>query len=117
MFEYINTEFMKALMLLFFSLLFARFSFFEKKESKHGFKIFSGILIVLFISLAVGDAYHSKSLATKNIDHFKRGKILYCQDNDFKYRISQDERWLIDKNYFYKDSLMIRADKCSAKGR
>ena len=58
------------------------------------------------------DANSNEKLVYKNIDSFTDNHVLYCKEQGSKYRISIKDGWAIDKNAFYKDSLMIRADKC-----
>jgi len=47
--------------------------------------------------------------------YFSNGEQLICEGNDSnKYSVSSKEGWSRDKNYFKKESLMIRADRCKS---
>jgi len=39
-------------------------------------------------------------------------EFIKCYIEDFDYMVSKEEGWSIRANYFTKDSLLIRGDKC-----
>ena len=81
-----------------------------------GVKLFCLFLVLVFISLPFIDADNSQTTAKENLMRFTNGKSLMCEGEDSnKYRVSSKKGWSRDKNYFTKDSLMIRADKCEAR--
>ncbi|MDQ7067973.1 MAG: hypothetical protein Q9M40_08365 [Sulfurimonas sp.] len=53
--------------------------------------------------------------AEENIKKFKSAKVLRCTSKEQQYRVSKKDGWEVDKYFFIKDSLMIRADKCEEK--
>ena len=64
-------------------------------------------------------AYDEHSTGLENINDFKNKKAtlkcvsgggLYTSPNT--YRVSLDDGWQVDKDYFIKESFMVRADKC-----
>ena len=78
-----------------------------------GVKLFFLFLVLVFISLPFIDADNSQTTAKENLMRFTNGAQLICEGSDSnKYRVSSKKGWSRDKNYFIKDSLMIRADKC-----
>ena len=107
MLEYLNTGGVSVL--LFFSIVI----FFLAKEDK--LLVF---LVVLCFVLLFYDAYSAYSSANRNIKMFRSGNTLVCTSGGGiytsanKYQVSISEGWTLDKNYFIKDSLMIRIDKC-----
>ncbi len=48
-----------------------------------------------------------------NIKYFSDGNSLKCHSGwNSLYSVSKQNNWKVNKNYFLKDSLLIRADKC-----
>jgi len=87
----------------------------EEKESGTavGAKLFFLFAALFFISLPFIDADNSQSTAKDNLMRFSNGAKLICKGEDSnKYSVSSKSGWSRDKNYFQKDSLLIRADRC-----
>ena len=105
MFEYFNTA------AFIFMLVLSPLIFY--KGDKLIYFLFGFIVFGLFYT-----AYASYSDAKSNLHYFQKGNTLVCfsgggiYSSANRYRVSKEEGWQIEKNYFYKDSLMIRADKC-----
>lgn len=120
MIEFISFETIKALTLLFFVSLVTLASFelgeSGSKKKKISFSkvslglLFSGLLI-LFI-----EADSSQAHAKENLQSFRNGSSLLCQDKDFsEYRVDKSSGWGEDGYYFTKDSLLIRTDMCGIR--
>jgi len=78
-----------------------------------GAKLFFLFAALFFISLPFIDADNSQSTAKNNLIRFTNGAKLICEGKDAnKYSVSSKNGWSRDKNYFQKDSLLIRADRC-----
>ena len=78
-----------------------------------GVKLFFLFVALFFISLPFIDADNSQTTAKNNLMRFTNGASLICEGKDSnKYSVSSKNGWSRDKNYFTKDSFMIRADKC-----
>jgi len=85
-------------------------------DSTVGVKLFFLFVALFFISLPFIDANNSQTTAKENLMHFTNGKSLMCEGEDSnKYSVSSKSGWSRDKNYFQKDSLLIRADKCEER--
>lgn len=76
-------------------------------------------VILICIGLIFYSAYDEYSTALKNINDFKNknaalkcvsGGGLYASADT--YRVSLDDEWYIDKDYFIKESFMVSANKC-----
>jgi len=76
-------------------------------------KLFFLFVALFFISLPFIDADNSQTTAKNNLIRFINGAKLICEGEDSnKYSVCNKSGWSRDKNYFQKDSLLIRADKC-----
>jgi len=113
MFEYLNYGALGVFGFLVF-IIFIVDSFSKKERA-------TGLYILLFtcIGLIFIDAYNNHSTALKNISDFKTknttlkcisGRGLYTKADT--YRVSLDDGWKLDKDYFIKESFMVRANKC-----
>ena len=81
-----------------------------------GAKLFFLFAALFFISLPFIDADNSQSTAKNNLIRFSNGARLICEgENSNKYSVSSKNGWSRDKNYFTKDSFMIRADNCKER--
>ena len=78
-----------------------------------GVKLFFLFAALVFISFPFIDADNSQTTAKNNLIRFTNGAKLICKGEDSnKYSVSSKSGWDRDKNYFIKDSLLIRADEC-----
>jgi len=63
-------------------------------------------------------SYEKYSETKENKEFFKNEKLLKCfsggglYSEANKYRVSKKNGWSLEGDYFTKDSLMIRANKC-----
>jgi len=81
-----------------------------------GVKLFFLFTALAFISLPFIDADNSQTTAKENLMRFTNGKSLMCEGEDSnKYSVSSKNGWSRDKNYFTKDPLLIRADRCEKR--
>ena len=81
-----------------------------------GVKLFFIFVALVLISFPFIDADNSQTTAKENLMRFTNGKSLMCEgEYSNKYSVSSKSGWSRDKNYFIKDSLMIRADKCEER--
>ena len=69
-------------------------------------------LLLFAISLPFLLVYYQNSIGLENIQSIKNGNKLKCIAGLNSYRVSTQDGWSIDKNYFVKESVLIRADKC-----
>ena len=108
MFEYMNYN-----ALIFFGVFFVfPILLFKVKEP---LMILS---VVVLIGLIFWDAYNSYTTAQESKAYFKGGTSLKCisggglYSSANEYRVSKKNGWKMEGDYFIKDSLMIRANKC-----
>ena len=80
------------------------------KRSEKGYFIEWVLLILIIINIAV--PLHEASCAEDNIRDFTNKNIFTCKNSGNQYRVSSKDCWEVDKSYFVKESLMIRADMC-----
>ena len=108
MYEYINIGILLISSIIIIMLLFLIIG----QKSKLANMI--TLILLLFINFYI--VYDDYATAQANIKYFQDGSILRCS-NGFNtlYRVSKQNNWELDKNYFTKDSLLIRADKCELK--
>ena len=105
MFEYMN-------MSAFVVVLFFSITIFMTKDK------FTAILVVFLYILIAYDAYSSYDNALENMKYFNNKKSLTCfsggglYSSANKYYVDKSSGWILKKDYFIKDSLMIRANKC-----
>jgi len=73
------------------------------------------LMIAIFYFL---HSYEKYSETKENKEFFKNEKLLKCfsggglYSESNKYRVSKKNGWSLEGDYFTKDSLMIRANKC-----
>ena len=80
---------------------------------KSDVNFFMSWIFVLVIIFNIANPIYTASCAEDNIKEFSQGIGFTCKNsNDNKYRISKQDGWEVDKSYFVKESLMIRADMC-----
>jgi hypothetical protein len=108
MFEYLDKEIIVASILLIISIGLL------KGIGKNRINWYLRILFLFAISLPFIQIYDLDTTASENIQSLEEGSTLKCIMRDNSYRISTKDGWKINKNYFTKDSLLIRADKCEA---
>lgn len=112
--EYLNYG---ALGVFIFFAIVVFFINYASKESHIGFLI----IVAICIGFILFDANSQHKTALKNVSDFKNkravlkcisGGGLYSSANT--YKVSIDDGWSVDKDYFIKDSLMVRANKCES---
>lgn len=85
----------------------------KELDTTVGVKLFFLFVALVFISIPFIDADNSQTTAKNNLMRFSNGKSFICEgSNSNKYSVSSKNGWSRDKNYFIKDSLLIRADRC-----
>ena len=106
MFEYLDREIIVAsvLSIFLFGLL--------RGISKNGTTWYPKILFLFAILLPFVQMYDSYTTASENIQSLKKGVTLKCTLKDNSYRVSTKDGWQVDKEYFIKESFMVRADRC-----
>ena len=107
MFEYIDFQIVAASLLLLISvglLLNA------KKKSNKNWEL--RLLLLFAILLPFYYSYDISSRVVENIQSIKNGNKLLCVAGLVSYKVSTKDGWSIDKNYFIKESVLIRADMC-----
>lgn len=78
------------------------------KNPKKAFVIYFSILLIINIAVLA----MQKSSASQNIQYFKDERELVCNEVDPLYRVHISNGWKVSTQFFLKDSLLIRADKC-----
>jgi len=79
---------------------------------KSDVNFFMSWIFVLVIIFNIANPIYSASCAEENIKEFSQGSIFTCKNSSNEYRVSKKDGWEVDKSYFVKESLMIRADMC-----
>ncbi|MFK5937983.1 MAG: hypothetical protein QM497_06240 [Sulfurimonas sp.] len=88
----------------------------KELDTTVGVKLFFLFVALVFISLPFIAADSYQTTAKENLMRFSNGAELICEGSDSnKYSVSSKNGWSRDKNYFTKDSLMIRADNCEER--
>lgn len=108
MFEYIDFEIVKAVVFL-IATLYLLLASTRRKSSVAKYYHFTALLAISSIFII---AYMSEQESIHNIRVFNQGARLECNTNNNLYRVSKQDAWEIERNYFIKESLMVRADKC-----
>lgn len=111
MFEYLNYGALGVVGFLF--IIFLGVSLASKEKS---FGIY--FLFIFLFSLIILDANSQYNTAKSNIKEFKKGYTLKCYSGGGlyssanTYRVELDDGWKANKDYFTKESFMVRANKC-----
>ena len=109
MFEYINSGMLIVIIIVTFMLIM--FVLLEK-----GSRVGNIFILLLWLTGSFYLIYDSYTTANSNIQSFKNNKVLQCTNGfNTTYRVSLKNNWELDKNYFIKDSLLIRAEKCEER--
>lgn len=88
----------------------------KEQTPSAGVKLFFIFLVLFFIALPFVEADIDQTTAKNNLKRFSNGGSFICTGSDSnKYSVSSKNGWSRDKNYFTKDSLMIRADRCEER--
>jgi len=80
--------------------------------------IFFSIIILGIIGYIFVDANNQFETAKSNTKVFQKGAVLKCHSGGGlysgaeTYRVSIKDGWEFDKEYFVKDSISIRVNKC-----
>ncbi|MDF1879048.1 hypothetical protein JHD46_05265 [Sulfurimonas sp. SAG-AH-194-C20] len=83
-----------------------------KKDSSKNKKHSLGLMYLVIIAMPFISASCSMQDAKESISKFKHDVTLKCFIDEFDYVVSKEEGWSLRANYFTKDSLLIRCDKC-----
>jgi hypothetical protein len=115
MFEYLNSS---ALGVIIFLTIVAILG--DIAIKKKGISWFLYILIIIIYGLLFSDANEQFVTARENINNFKNSNaVLKCAiggglySSLSIYRVSRDGGWSLEKDYFVKDSLMVKASRCT----
>lgn len=108
MFEYFNSELLKIMVFAVLVLLVFEFSRYRPKSLKRNMTIY----ISLIIATIFFNTYYNAHTVQSNRDAFSKGHTLQCYEASSNYRVSISDGWEIDKQWFVKESLMIRCDNC-----
>jgi len=88
----------------------------KRSDTAVGVKLFFISVVLFFILFPFIEAESCQTDAKENLMRFTNGKSLICEgDGSNKYSVSRKDGWSRDKNYFVKDSLLIRADRCKER--
>jgi len=108
MFEYFNSELLKIMVFAVVVLFVFELSRYRPKSLKRNMTIYASLIVAaIFFS-----TYYNAHTAKNNRDAFSSGHTLKCAELLNNYRVSISDGWEIDKQWFVKESLMIRCDNC-----
>ena len=110
MLEYMHPALIYVGLITLFALLIALLVSYKDKDGKTARKVITTFILISII-MPTSQAYYTQQTAQENMQHFKQDKVLQCTSLS-SYKVSKEDGWELDKNYFIKDSLMIRADHC-----
>jgi hypothetical protein len=68
--------------------------------------------IAFLVLLNLHLPYNSMQNADLNKNAFNNAEELKCIDADSTFKISKEQNWRIEKNYFLKDELIIKINLC-----
>lgn len=108
MFEYVDLEIVKAVIFLIATL----YLLLASTRGKSSVAKYYHAAALLAISSIFIIAYMSEQDNIHNMKVFNQGARLECNTNNNLYSVSKQNVWEIERNYFVKESLMVRADKC-----
>jgi len=109
--EYINYGALSVVMFISLALIAIEFNNKQKSTTTY-------IILSIMISLLLFDAYDTQKTTLKNISDFKNNAILKCESGGGLYssantfRVSKQDGWEMDKEYFTKSSVMVLIYKC-----
>ena len=115
MYEYINPGFILlggiAIFGVFLSTILATGRAYE--ENRKTFALPIGFVVISFlVALILSDGYTTKSTIDENITLFKKSKELQCSTLTTRYLVSKQTGWILRKEAFTKDSLLLDARYC-----
>jgi len=108
MIEYLD----KGLLIMSFFILFSYIGLCVFSEKSKNLTI--GLVVLFTISLLsnIVITVSNYNQSTKSMNYFIAGNTIYCKNKSSNYKVSKYNNWQLEKNYFVKDSLMIRANNC-----
>lgn len=118
MLDFFSGESLKAVIVLLIaaSLLYASISSHTRGEKRERLKRYFLLFALLLLTLPFIEAYIAQSDAKSNQTSFTNGVSFICKDSKNKsYSVFKEEGWSIQKDYFKKDSILIRADMCKVE--
>ena len=108
MFEFINYA-----IVLISTLLIITMHVIASESSNSGFlNNYLKIYIVFLVLLNCYLPYNSMQNAKLNETAFESGKNLKCIDADSTFDISKKQNWIIEKNRFLKNKLIVKTNLC-----
>ena len=111
MFEYLNPGFIIMALLVIVPGSFTLIIISKNKKKETERKVIKTFMMIVSI-VPIWHAYYTYQTAEDNIGYFKQNKELHCASLTSSYKVSKNDNWQLDKNYFVKDSLMIKANHC-----
>ena len=81
-------------------------------SKKNGTDALLKIFVLLLIAINIFAPFDAQSTAEENIKAFNTHVSIKCKSNEDSYLVSLKNGWSTKKNFFIKESLMIRADRC-----
>ena len=117
MFEYINIGFIVLSGILLFMLillLILRIGESTDRNTKVNKTSISWITFFIFVSISIPllDSYITKTSIEENIQEFNKLDELRCTSGFNAYLVSRNSNWKLKNDYFIKNDLLIRSDKC-----
>ena len=109
-FDYIDDGFL--LIALLFLLFFIAIIIIVSKDNDFTFIPIVVVFIIVFTGLTSIGLYDRYFEGSQNIQYFKKRKTLICTMKPNTFRVSVKTGWKLQKNYFYNDIFLIRADHC-----
>lgn len=114
MFDYINPGFYLLSGIVVFICLIAIGLGVVSKDKEE--TIPKGLIFVLIFAIVVPILFsiNTKADIDTNTNSFNSGRILKCTTLSNQYLVSQENGWEVFEDSFTKESLLIRADKCTS---
>ena len=113
MFDYIELETLKSSLFAIIVLFVTNATFYHKKRIR--FSLIFILIVVFILLLPLIEASIASSNARDNITAFVNSKVLECKDAKSSYRVSKKDGWSVEGDSFFKESLLIRTDRCKKR--
>ena len=70
------------------------------------------LFLILLPVVIYFEAKYEYNTAKRNIELFKKGKVLYCTNITQHYNVSKKNNWKLRKNCFINDTFSIKTNRC-----
>jgi cytochrome b subunit of formate dehydrogenase len=118
MFDYINIGFMfLSGIILFMAFILFLIQIGKSVEANIPYKVnkFMIVAILFAIGAPLYNGYNTKAKIEGNIKYFNKNIQLECFSGFALHLVSVKSNWKLNGDFFEKEDLLIRADKCTQK--